>query len=52
MIAWFLTHEDVFVWVSLGLHTGSAVLYLTAGKYDRAVYFTGAVILTIGVLMR
>lgn len=51
MIAWFLAHDNVFVWASLALNVGSTVVYCVAGNPAKAVYFSGAVVLTIGVLM-
>lgn len=51
MIAWFLAHEDVFVWVSLLLNVCSMTLYCVSGNVPKMVYFGGAVVLTVGVLL-
>ena len=51
IIEWFVTHENVFVWISLVLNVCSTTVYILAGNGPKAVYFGGAVLLTVGILL-
>ena len=51
LINWFVAHENVFVWASLVLNVCSTTVYIAAGNGPKAVYFGGAVLLTVGILL-
>lgn len=51
LIEWFIAHENVFVWASLALNLGSMTVFYFAGNPGKVVYFSGAVMLTVGLLM-
>ena len=51
IIEWFVTHENVFVWISLVLNVCSTIVFILAEKPGKVVYFGGAPLITVGVLM-
>ena len=50
-IEWLIVHENVFVWFSLVLNVCSTTVYIMAGNGPKALYFGGAVLLTVGILL-
>ena len=51
MIAWFEAHAEEFVYVNLVWYLLLAVMLGLGGHYAKCVYFVGAALLTVGVIM-
>lgn len=51
MIEWIASHSDQFVYVLWVQYVVLAILLLIGGHYGKAVYFLGAAILTVGIIM-
>ena len=51
MIAWVAAHANQFVYVLLPQYVFLAVVLGLGGYYGPCVYFTGAAVLTVGVIM-
>ena len=51
MVYWFVKHADHSVYVSLLLNLWYAAVFAFADNAGKSVYFVGASILTIGLIM-
>ena len=51
MIAWFATHAESFVYVNLAWYLLLSVMFALGAHWGKAVYFAGAAVLTVGVIM-
>ncbi len=51
MINWIVSTANEFVWVSLVLNVFYALAFAVAGNYPKCVYFLGAAVLTVGLIM-
>lgn len=50
-IEWFAAHADKFVYANLVWYVLLAVMLGLGGHYAKCVYFVGAAILTVGIIM-
>jgi len=51
VIAWFATHAESFVYVNLAWYLLLSVMFALGMHWGKAVYFMGAAVLTVGVIM-
>jgi hypothetical protein len=51
VITWFALNADKFVWGNLAWYVLLAVMLGLGGHYAKCVYFAGAAILTVGIIM-
>ena len=51
IIDWFVKHANHFIYVSLLLNIWYATVFALADDAGKCVYFVGAAILTIGLIM-
>ena len=51
MITWFALNADKFVWGNLAWYVLLAVMLGLGGHYAKCVYFVGAAVLTVGIIM-
>ena len=51
IIEWFAVNAERFVWANLAWYVLLAVMLGLGGHYAKCVYFAGAAILTVGIIM-
>ena len=51
MVDWFVKHADHFVYVNLAWYLLLSVMFTLGAHWGKAVYFVGAAVLTVGVIM-
>jgi hypothetical protein len=51
IIEWSVKHADHFVYISLALNVWYAFVYFIAGNMPKFIYFGGAAVLTVGLIM-
>ena len=51
MIKWFAAHAEEFVYVNLVWYLLLSVMFALGMHWGKAVYFAGAAVLTVGVIM-
>lgn len=50
-VEWFASSAERFVWISLLLNVFYALVFALAGNYPKCIYFLGAAVLTVGLIM-
>lgn len=48
MLLWI---AERLLWINLGWYVVFALLFMAAGIYPKALYFIGAAILTVGIML-
>jgi hypothetical protein len=51
VINWFADNAESFVYGNLVWYIVLAVMFMAGGHYGKCVYFAGAAVLTVGIIM-